>query len=101
MLDNIETDRLEEICTVLSLLGNDRRLLILERLTSGEIGVGDLARTADLSQSAVSQHLAKLRKAKIVETRRDAQHIYYSICDTGVIRLLETISELFNAEKKH
>ena len=65
---------------LLKLVANERRLLILCRLASaGEASVGELARIVGLSQSALSQHLAKLRRDSLVRTRRDAQTIYYSL----------------------
>jgi ArsR family transcriptional regulator, virulence genes transcriptional regulator len=59
-----------------------------------------LGSVVDLSQSALSQHLAKLREAGIVETRRVAQTIYYSISDARAERLLAVMYELFCAPKK-
>lgn len=64
---------------LLRALGNDRRLLVLCMLADGESSVGDLNQRLGLSQSALSQHLAVLREEGLVETRRDAQTIYYSL----------------------
>ena len=64
-------------------------------LVGGEMAVGSLATTVDLSQSALSQHLAKLRALKLVKTRRDAQTIYYSLASGEVQAILETLYGLY------
>jgi ArsR family transcriptional regulator, virulence genes transcriptional regulator len=60
-------------------LSNRHRLLILCALSEGEFSVGDLNRLVRLSQSALSQHLAVLRRERLVSTRRSAQTIYYMV----------------------
>lgn len=94
---NIETltEKSEEASALLALLANPHRLRILCDLHNGERSVGDLENVVGLSQSALSQHLAKLRVAKSVKTRRDAQTIYYSISDERVARLLGVMFEMF------
>lgn len=83
--------------TLLSLLGNEKRLVIVSRLLGrGEMSVGTIADHVGLSQSALSQHLAKLRGAGLVETRRDKQTIYYSCNSDAVRRLLSTLDAIFN-----
>ena len=76
---------------LLKALANPNRLLILCTLSGGELSVGDLNRRVDLSQSALSQHLAVLRTDGLVATRREAQTIHYSL-EAGpaveIIRLL-------------
>ncbi len=81
----------------LQLLANDKRLLILcELMQSGEVSVGVLSESVGLSQSALSQHLAKLRAAALVETRRESQTIYYKLVrDARVRRSLGLLKELF------
>jgi ArsR family transcriptional regulator, virulence genes transcriptional regulator len=79
----------------LSVLGNGKRLLIMSHLLAGELSVGAIAERVSLSQSALSQHLAKLRSAHLVETRRDKQMIYYSCRSTAVLSLLQTLDGLF------
>jgi ArsR family transcriptional regulator, virulence genes transcriptional regulator len=58
--------------------------------------VGDLSDHIGLAQSATSQHLARLRLEDIVDTRRDAQTIYYRLKDPGAIRVLDTLSDIYN-----
>ena len=85
----------DEAADLLSAMSNAKRLLILCNLVDGEMPVGQLAETVGLSQSALSQHLAKLRAHKLVATRRDAQTIYYSIASESVYQVLETIGDIF------
>ncbi len=94
------TSRSEEAAQLLSLLGNAHRLRILCALHTGEHSVSALVAVVDLSQSALSQHLAKLRQAGIVRTRREAQTIYYSIHDPRAEQLLAVMYDLFCAPQK-
>src|SRR5665213_790107 len=64
---------------MLKQLAHAGRLMILCSLTEGEKTVGQLTELVDLSQSAVSQHLAKLRDAKLVEAEKRGQMVYYRI----------------------
>ena len=81
----------------LLLLANDKRLIVLcELLAAKELSVGDLAERVGLSQSALSQHLAKLRADDLVETRRESQVIYYRLSkDKRVTRTLALLQDLF------
>ncbi|HEY5717384.1 MAG TPA: metalloregulator ArsR/SmtB family transcription factor [Motiliproteus sp.] len=75
-------------------LGNRQRLVILCLLGDGERSVGEINACVDLSQSALSQHLAQLRAAGVVATRREAQTIYYRLCDQRVLSLLGALCDL-------
>src|SRR3954467_2198926 len=79
----------------LMLMGNEKRLLIMSYLIDGELSVGAIAEKVTLSQSALSQHLAKLRALDLVETRRDRQMIYYSCKSESARRLLRTLEGIF------
>lgn len=81
------TESAEEAAAFLTLLANAKRLAILAELLQKEMSVGAIADRVDLSQSALSQHLAKLRASGLVRTRRDRQTIYYS-CQSESVRLL-------------
>lgn len=85
----------EEAARLLALLANPHRLQVLCALQQGEHSVSALEKVVDLSQSALSQHLARLREANIVTTRREAQTIYYTIADERAGRLLELLVELY------
>ena len=84
-----------EAATFLKSMANDRRLIVLCELVKGEKTVGELEAVAGLSQSALSQHLAKLREAKLVATRRQSQTIYYSLANAGVKRLIDVLYDLY------
>jgi DNA-binding transcriptional ArsR family regulator len=80
---------------LLAALANDKRLMILCYLVNGETKVYELATLVGLSQSALSQHLAKLRALGLVTTRRDGQCVYYSIASREALRILETLYEVY------
>jgi DNA-binding transcriptional ArsR family regulator len=80
---------------LLSAMANPKRLMILCCLVKGEVAVGALANQVGLSQSALSQHLSKLRAQKLVKTRRDAQTIYYSSSSESVLKVLETLEDIY------
>ena len=87
-----------KVTNVLWAIGNSKRLRILNELADGrERSVSELeAIIANLSQSALSQHLGRLRRANIVRTRRESQTIYYSIDDTDVLRILRLLSHIYD-----
>ena len=80
---------------LLRLLANEKRLMILCQLIEGELSVSVLQARIGLSQSALSQHLARLREDGIVATRREGQVIYYRVADPAALRVLETLADLF------
>ena len=79
----------------LKLMANKNRLMILCTLNQGELSVTELNQIIPLAQSALSQHLASLRKSNLVETRREAQTIYYRIVDQRVSAMLNALYEMF------
>jgi DNA-binding transcriptional ArsR family regulator len=85
----------DKAANLLKALSNDKRLLILCALYKEERCVGDLENLVDLSQSALSQHLARLRRDGLVKTRRDAQTIYYSLEDETVKAMLHTLYSIY------
>ncbi len=76
-------------------LGNESRLLILCYLDGKELSVSELNRCLDLSQSALSQHLAVLRNDGLVRTRRESQTIYYSLEGDTAKRIIHTLHDMF------
>lgn len=82
---------------LLKAMSNERRLLILCHLALGEKSVGELEELVGLSQSALSQHLARLRRDKLVSTRRSAQNIYYSLHGDEAKRVMATLHDLYCA----
>jgi ArsR family transcriptional regulator, virulence genes transcriptional regulator len=84
-----------KVCELLRQLANENRLMLLCQLVTQERSVGDLAQCLQMRQAGVSQHLARLRSAGLVCTRREAQTIYYSIADPDVAKLLRFLYETY------
>jgi DNA-binding transcriptional ArsR family regulator len=85
-----------EAARLLKLLANENRLLILCRLVAErEMAVGNLAEAIGLSQSALSQHLAKMREDGLVATRREAQMVFYRIADPNARRILALLKNIY------
>lgn len=93
-LDQIKANATEAE-SFLKLIANKNRLMILCSLIDKECSVTELNQAVPLTQSALSQHLAALRKAEMVATRRDAQTIYYSVTDVKVKQIIEKMYEFF------
>jgi ArsR family transcriptional regulator, virulence genes transcriptional regulator len=85
----------EAVETLLKSVGNRNRLIVLCELSKGERSVGALQQALGLSQSALSQHLARLRLDGVVTTRRESQTIYYSLASAKVSRLIGLLDELY------
>lgn len=86
----------EQAATMLRALANERRLMILCLLIeSSEMSAGDLARQVGISQSALSQHLAKMREEGLVAFRREAQTVHYRIADPNVKRLITVLKNIY------
>lgn len=81
--------------TMLKAIANESRILILYNLEGKELSVTDLNDYLDLSQSALSQHLAVLRKDGLVKTRRESQTIFYSLSDIRASKVIKTLRELY------
>ena len=84
--------------TLLKSMCNESRLMILCQLLDGEKSVGELEKLIGISQSALSQHLARLRHNNLVDTRRQAQVIYYRLKGHEVPAIMETLYKLFCAK---
>ncbi len=88
--------RAAEAAQMLKLLANENRLMILCRLVAQrEMSVGNLAAGVGLSQSALSQHLARMREEGLVTARRDAQSVYYRIADPNARRVLTLLKKIY------
>jgi DNA-binding transcriptional ArsR family regulator len=83
--------------TMMKSMANESRLLILCNLEGKELSVTELNDHLALSQSALSQHLAVLRKGGLVNTRRESQTIYYSLSDGRSSKVIKTLHELYCA----
>ena len=83
---------------LLKVVGNEHRLVVLCYLVGGEKSVGELVRRVGLSHSALSQHLARLRRDELVQTRREAQTIYYSLAGHRARAVIETLARLYGGD---
>jgi ArsR family transcriptional regulator len=85
-----------EAASLLRALSHDHRLLVLCHLAAdGELSAGELVERIGASQSALSQHLAKLREQHLVATRKDAQTVFYRICDPRAEQILALLHDIF------
>ncbi len=85
-----------EAAQLLKLLANENRLLILCRLVAErEMSVNDLADAVGLSQSALSQHLARMREEGLLATRREAQAVFYRIANRNAERMLTLLKNIY------
>lgn len=86
---------IEVAVNLLKALSNERRLMIICALYQGEKSVGELEEIVGLSQSALSQHLARLRRDGLVNTRRNAQTIFYSLNDKATEAVLRCLYDIY------
>ena len=98
-LDHIGLDRFQasagEAASLLRALSNERRLMILCQLGDREMSVGQMLPLVGLSQSALSQHLAKLRDEALVATRREGTTIFYRIAEPAVLKVIAVLAEIY------
>lgn len=91
----VKPDEAEEAAKLLDSMSNPHRLRVLCELHSGELMVGDLQDRIGISQSNLSQQLARLRRDGLVKTRRESQKIFYSLASEEVVRIIHLLHELF------
>ncbi|MFY9627343.1 MAG: metalloregulator ArsR/SmtB family transcription factor [Methylocystis sp.] len=84
----------------LKALANRHRLMILCQLHDGELSVTALQQALGLSQSSLSQHLARLRADQVVKTRRSSQSIYYSISNPAVSGVMAVLYDRFCSDQR-
>lgn len=96
VLDMPSDDQVDLAVEAFRMLADRKRIKILWALLHGESSVNDLAHRVGASSSAVSQHLAKLRLAGLVQVRREGTFAYYTAADEHVHRLLD--EALFHAD---
>lgn len=87
--------RASEAANLLRALAHEARLMVLCQLTEGERSVGMLQAVSGLSQSALSQHLARLREEGLVATRRNGTTIFYSLSDPRAAQVLVTLAQIY------
>lgn len=94
-------EKATEVADILRAIANERRLMVLCTLVEvGEASVTTLAEAVGISQSALSQHLAKMRHEGLVTYRRDSQTLWYRIADPRIEQLFATLHALFCAPAK-
>jgi DNA-binding transcriptional ArsR family regulator len=86
---------------LLKALSNENRLMILCTLIAGEMSVGELNERVPLSQSALSQHLASLREAGLVSTRKEAQTVYYSLLGDEAQKIIAVLQSIYCPTELH
>lgn len=91
----MSNQKVDNLAKKLKALANDKRLEILYHITDDELSVGQIEKIVNLSQSALSQHLAVLRRENVVKTRRNAQTIYYAIKDDNIKKILAVLRDLY------
>lgn len=94
-MNELDRSHVSSAARLLKALANERRLSILCLLGRGELCVGDLADAVGLSQSALSQHLAKLRAEGLVRTRRDGLTIFYRLASAEAAAVIEVLAGLY------
>lgn len=93
--DNPMKEHAAEAAGLMKALGNESRLMILCLLTEGERSVSDLNDIIPLSQSALSQQLARLRQQGLVKTRRESQTIYYALAKGPADRVIHLLHDIY------
>jgi len=85
----------KDAANLLKKMANEHRLLVLCSLVNGELSVSQLNETMPLSQSALSQHLASLREAGLVTTRRESQTIYYRLSGNEALKIIQVLHSIY------
>ena len=85
----------QKAAALLKALANENRLMIMCTLISGEMSVGELNEKIPLSQSALSQHLASLREAGLVTTRKEAQTVFYQLSGDEAIKIIAVLQSIY------
>ena len=100
-VDNVDAirDSANQACSILKLLANEDRLMLLCQLTQGEKNVGELESATNIQQPTLSQQLTILRKDGIVTIRKDGKFNYYSIASDEVIQVMQTLGQLYGCNR--
>ena len=92
-------DSAGQACSMLKILANEDRLMLLCQLTQGEKNVGELEASTNIQQPTLSQQLTILRKDNIVNIRKDGKFNYYSIASDEVIQVMQALGSLYGCNK--
>jgi len=92
---NIDFDALrtsaDKACTLMKIMANSDRLMLLCQLSQQEMSVGELEQALDIRQPTLSQQLTVLRTAGLVNARREGKNIYYSICSQSALAIMNVL----------
>ncbi len=91
----VKPHQAEKAAALLASMSNPHRLRVLCELHDTELTVGELQERIGISQSNLSQQLAKLREARLVKTRRESQKIFYALSSDEVVQIIHVLHELF------
>tara|TARA_Y100000588_G_C13917697_1_gene780087 strand:+ start:201 stop:509 length:309 start_codon:yes stop_codon:yes gene_type:complete len=98
-INNFDIHKMRDNATkaeqILKMVANQNRLMILCHLIHNEMSVSDLNKRVDLSQSALSQHLAKMRREGILSTRKEGQQVIYQIASNEVSTIMDTLYSIY------
>ena len=95
VLENAMEAHAQEAANLMKELSSSSRLMILCALADSELSVNELNEKISLSQSALSQHLARLRHAGLVSTRKDKQTVFYRLAGTAVIDVINVLRTIY------
>ncbi|WP_420895668.1 metalloregulator ArsR/SmtB family transcription factor [Vibrio aestuarianus] len=93
-IEQMKTNAIE-VSELLKTLAHPERLMVLCQLINGEVGVGLLQQSSALSQSAFSQHLTVMRKHGIIQARKESQQVFYSLSDSRIAQLIQSLQTVF------
>ncbi len=88
----------EKACNLLKIMANPDRLMVMCRLSQGELSVGELEEQLCIRQPTLSQQLAVLRESGLVSTRRESKNIFYSVASSQALAVMEVLYEQFCAD---
>ena len=93
------SEHARDAASLLKELGNESRLMVCCSLGDSELCVGELNQLVPLSQSALSQHLARLRDAGLVTTRKEGQTVYYRLAGDKAVKIITTLKSIYCPEQ--
>ena len=100
MVSDQLVDNADMVAEFLSAIGNGKRFAIMCHLLGGELSVGEIAERVELSQSALSQHLARLRTEGIIDYRRAHRTLYYFVKNQNVASIISALYDIYCAPAK-
>ena len=92
-------EKCETVAAILKTLANPQRLMILYNLVEGEKSVGELQKICGISQSVISQHLARMRLQGFLASKKEQNFVFYRICDERILKVMENLYNIFCSEE--